>query len=86
MQILGCKKRGKKSEKWGTSASGRPAVLRGGAMGKGMEGKGINPLPRDWEGRDLCKNLSIGRLHALRHKASADFNLGLLGQMQKNSG
>ena len=38
----------------------------------GREGKGINPLPRDWEGRDLFKNLSIGRLHALRHKASAD--------------
>ena len=36
------------------------------------EGKGINPLPRDWEGRDLFKNLSIERLHALRHKASAD--------------
>ena len=108
MQILVCKKRGKKSEKWGTVASRRPAMLRAGAMGKtppylvgesppadtgqfpcrsektlrmeaeirgrfrNGEGKGINPLPRDWEGRDLFKNLSIRHLHALRHKASAD--------------
>ena len=34
MQILGCKKRGKKSEKWGTTASKSPATLRAGAMGK----------------------------------------------------
>ena len=34
MQILGCKKRDKKLEKWGTVASKRPAVLRAGAMGK----------------------------------------------------
>ena len=38
MQILGCKKGGKKSEKWGTVASHRPAMLRAGAMGKGREG------------------------------------------------
>ena len=38
-------------EKLGTTGSGRPAMLRAGATGKGREG--INPLPRDWEGRDL---------------------------------
>ena len=38
MQILGCKKRGKKSEKWGTGASQLAATLRAGAMGKGREG------------------------------------------------
>ena len=38
MQILGCKKRGQKSEKWGTTPSRRPATLRAGAMGKGREG------------------------------------------------
>ena len=104
----GLQKKGKKSEKWSTSASRRPAALRAGAMGKtppylvgesppadtgqipcgsektlpleaqirgrfrSGEGKGINPLPRDWEGRDLFMNLSTERLHALRHKASAD--------------
>ena len=109
MQFLGCKKRSKKSEKWGTTASNRPAALRERATGKtppylvgesppadtgqipcgsektlpleaqirgrfrSGEGKGINPLPRDWEGRDLFENLSTERLHALRHKASVDF-------------
>ena len=38
MQILGCKKRDKNLEKWGTSASRHPAALRAGAMGKGREG------------------------------------------------
>ena len=50
------------------------------------EGKGINPLPRDWEGRDLFKNLSIGHLHALRHKASADFWGKRYGKNWKNGG
>ena len=49
------------------------AQAKGEVLQRG-EGKGINPLPRDWEGRDLFKNLSIEHLHALRHKASADFH------------
>ena len=53
-------------------AQGAPQCCEPGPRGR--EGKGINPLPRDWEGRDLFKNLSIGHLHALRHKASADNN------------
>ena len=40
-------------EKLVTTASNPPAGLRAGATGKGREGKGINPLPRDWEGKDL---------------------------------
>ena len=47
------------------------AQVKGEVLQRG-EGKGINPLPRDWEGRDLFENLSIRHLHALRHKASAD--------------
>ena len=52
MQILGCKKRAKDQKigvrvlpSWPQCCEPEP-------------GKGINPLPRDWEGRDLFKNLS----------------------------
>ena len=38
---------------WVMGPSNPPAMLRAGAMGKGREGKGINLLPRDWEGKDL---------------------------------
>ena len=48
------------------------AQAKGEVLQRG-EGKGINPLPRDWEGRDLFMNLNTGHLHALRHKASVDF-------------
>ena len=44
---------------------------------RGMRGVKGEPLPRDWEGRDLFMNLSTEHLHALRHKASADsFKVG----------
>ena len=59
-------------EKWVTSPSQPPAGLRPGAMGKGREGdKSLS----QGLGRKGFMNLSIGHLHGLRHKASADLTL-----------
>ena len=56
-------------EKWVTGASGRPAMLRAGAMGKGREG---DKSPSQGLGRKGFMNLRTGHLHALRLSASAD--------------
>ena len=51
----GLQKKSKKSEKWGTSPSNGPAMLRAGAMGKGREG---DKSPSQGLGRKGFINLS----------------------------
>ena len=69
-RILGSQKSLKILEKWVTRASNRPAPLRAGATGKGREG---DKSPSQGLGRKGFMNLSTEHLHALRHKASADY-------------
>ena len=57
----------------GTEDKG-PKVQRAGTPGKGREG--VNPSPRVW-GLGICSRT----LHALRHKASADFGNPLYVQV-----